>query len=333
MSSRRRQAASGSTSAEAAHAPPACNTVTPRLNPMVAAFRREVVSMLNTPPPLPRHLAHLSKGKVEVLAAFERISFHGEQQQSAQLCRVGGDDGEMWVTRTEGKRYYFPNAGRVNKRAREALNDEEDVAPTDEEGPRDMDVEGEEQETPTARRARARAHRRNPRTVEQDDPPSEGWFPQHNNADETPAHASTSRARNSAAPNAPKKTRRAPRSSQRDLDDDSSFQHDDEEGNETEREGSSRRAAAVKKSKMGKSKASTSANANAEASGSGSGSGARRSARRAARDLPAVTREEEDVFTAKREQTVDDLDSLCGGIGGFALGELGFSSPWLLHST
>ncbi|ORY59902.1 hypothetical protein BCR35DRAFT_326789 [Leucosporidium creatinivorum] len=316
MSSRRRQAASGSTSTAAAHVPPPTTAVTPRLNPMVAAFRREVISMLNTPPPLPRHLAHLAKEKVEVVAAFERISLHGEQQQSAQLCRVGGEDGEMWVTRTEGERYYFPNAGRVNKRAREVQNEGDDYVTADGEGSRDMDVEGEEQETPTARRARARAHRRNPRgNVEQDDPSSEGWFPQHDE-NETPAHASTSRTRNTAAPNAPKKARRAPRSSQRDLDADAD-QYEFDEGEETEREGAGRRAGPSKKSKKGKSKASTSAT-NAEASGSGAG--ARRSARRAARDSPATAGQQEDVFVAKREQTVDDLDSLCGGFGGFELG-------------
>lgn len=294
--------------------------------------------MLNTPPPLPRHLAHLSKEKVEVLAAFERISLHGEQQQSAQLCRVGGDEGEMWVTRTEGERYYFPNAGRVNKRAREAIYDEEESTTNDGEESRDTELEGEEQETPTARRARARAQRRNPRNDEQDDPPSEGWFPQHD-VDETPAQPSNSRARNTAAPNAPKKARRSARQSQRDLDVDvdlnSNFHFDDDEGENTEREGPSRRAPTAKKSKKGKSKASSSnATANAEASGSGAALGARRSARRAARDSPAVSRQEEDdVFTAKREQTVDDLDSLCGGIGGFALGKLVSVSPLFCLAT
>ncbi|GAA5834946.1 hypothetical protein JCM3766R1_002049 [Sporobolomyces carnicolor] len=84
-------------------------------------FRREVQSLLSTPPALPSHVP--ADTPVEVVACVERLSLSGIQQ-SVQLCQAGG---ETWVTRTEGGRQYFPRAGRVQKRLRGPEEDHEET--------------------------------------------------------------------------------------------------------------------------------------------------------------------------------------------------------------
>ncbi|GAA5854343.1 hypothetical protein JCM5353_008969 [Sporobolomyces roseus] len=87
-------------------------------------FRREVQSLLSTPPTLPSHIP--ANTPVEVVACVERLSLSGIQQ-SVQLCQAGE---ETWVTRTEGARTYFPRTGRVQKRLR---GSEEEMEQGDEE--------------------------------------------------------------------------------------------------------------------------------------------------------------------------------------------------------
>lgn len=89
--------------------------VVPKVDSMTLLFRREVQSLLGTTP------TAANGHPIEVVAAIERLSKSG-LQQSVQLCRAGE---ETWVTRTEGGREYFPRVGRVQKRVRDA--EEEDV--------------------------------------------------------------------------------------------------------------------------------------------------------------------------------------------------------------
>lgn len=100
---------------------------------MVLLFRREVSSFLLTSP------AGASQDSTVVLAAIERISSSG-MQESVQLCENTTGD-VRWVTRTEGKREFFPRVGRVkaNKRVRDDDEAENEVV-------EEAEQEGEEEE-------------------------------------------------------------------------------------------------------------------------------------------------------------------------------------------
>lgn len=98
-------------------------------------FRREVQSLLSTPPSLPSHIP--ANTPVEVVACVERLSLSGIQQ-SVQLCQAGE---ETWVTRTEGPRQYFPRAGRVQKRLRGNGDDDDEGDNEQTGGANEMEVE------------------------------------------------------------------------------------------------------------------------------------------------------------------------------------------------
>lgn len=232
----------------------------PKVDPIIALFRRECAHMLQTPllPPTLSAEAHnaLVNQPIEVLAAMERISTNGSQQ-SVQICRVGGDTGETWVTRTEGERRFFPVVGRVSKRGRSPPPVEEQDESAQGGGDADMDHDGlnaEPQQTPAAKRRTRRPT----------------------------ARATTSRTTSNThddeqlPPQAPKKARRAPRPVAEDV-------VSEDEGHQTEREGSARRSARI----SGRSKA----------------------------------KGKEVAVKKERTAEVDDLESLCGRVGGLGMGE------------
>ncbi|GAA6058736.1 hypothetical protein JCM10212_003424 [Sporobolomyces blumeae] len=183
-------------------------------DPITLLFRREVQSLLATPPCLPSHVP--ADTPVEVVACVERLSLSGIQQ-SVQLCQAGG---ETWVTRTEGARQYFPRAGRVQKRLRGG-DDEADEEARD--GDEHEMIEADSS-TSSRKKSKKKARKGHHDQVERDEI-------------ETPVGSTTSSRRHKAVPAAPLKHKRHRRSSRRIHEhdgDDAEF----DDGASTETEGS-----------------------------------------------------------------------------------------------
>ncbi|KAK4046633.1 hypothetical protein OIV83_005916 [Microbotryomycetes sp. JL201] len=128
-------------------------TAAPKPCAMTMLFRREVATLLGAAPADIRSL-HVGSGLgVEQLACFERVSTTG-LQETVQLSRIQGTQ-DMWVTRTEGGREWFPRSGRVTKRVRGQAEDDDDDEPEPEEQISDRDEEYHvEQERPRRRSKR-----------------------------------------------------------------------------------------------------------------------------------------------------------------------------------
>lgn len=314
MSTRSRRAAAAASANATSTAPPKSTTaqgrpMAPIPKSMLSLFRSEVASLLSTPMLLPPHLAGMDGGKVEVLAAVERLSAGG-MQQSVQLCRIAAEgaeegdadewEGETWVTRTEGGRAYFPMTGRVQKRSRAVAEEPEPEQEQEQEQEAQAEQNGDD-EPMMEHDAAAAAAEETPRT-------RRGRRTTNNN---TPRHSAAAAAadpprRRAAAPAAPKKARRAPQPVTSDAED---GDHTETEDFATRGARASRRLAeALRK------------NGTELVWSDREGEGARRKEKGKGKKVARredTQEQEEDVKPA-----VDDLESLCGKVGDFALGEL-----------
>ncbi|KAK4052260.1 hypothetical protein OIO90_004482 [Microbotryomycetes sp. JL221] len=97
---------------------------------MTTLFRQEVATLLSSAPvDLLKRYNHSSssvysnESLIQQLACFERVSTSG-LQETVQLSQLKGTN-EMWVTRTEGGKEWFPRLGRVTKRVREVDQDDQ----------------------------------------------------------------------------------------------------------------------------------------------------------------------------------------------------------------
>ncbi|GAA5893084.1 hypothetical protein JCM6882_003882 [Rhodosporidiobolus microsporus] len=106
------------------------------LTEMTALFRSQIRELVAAPPPVPSHIKLASTDSIQILSQWERVSSRGVQQSvvMSQVARKGHPDevGEMWITRTEGDKTFFPRTERVKKRLRSVQeSDEEDAAMID----------------------------------------------------------------------------------------------------------------------------------------------------------------------------------------------------------
>lgn len=241
-------------------------------------FRREVQSLLSTPPTLPSHIP--ANTPVEVVACVERLSLSGIQQ-SVQLCQAGE---ETWVTRTEGARQYFPRAGRVQKRLR---------------GTEEMEQEDEEQmdeevavESPTRKKKSKKSHSSRQDLETPDNDRGRGI---------ATSTSSTSKRNILAAPEKKKKHRK----SRQALSGDGG-NSDDGASTETEQ-------SYLGRTRSGRSPAMLTSIGEEGEDAAQLGRGQRRCIGR--RTPQASTSAGEGLLKVKHEES-DDLASLCGGVGG-----------------
>ncbi|GAA5899285.1 transcriptional repressor WHI5 [Sporobolomyces salmoneus] len=256
-------------------------------------FRREVQSLLSTPPALPSHIP--ANTPVEVVACVERLSLSGIQQ-SVQLCQAGD---ETWVTRTEGARQYFPRAGRVQKRLR---GNDEDVEEEERGGVEQTRERVEEDGTDgvTVRRKKSRKSHSRPNET----PPNP-----------TSSSSSSSSSRRRRSPAAPQKKKRHGNRHETDREAEEDEDFDDGASTETEHSHLTRTRGSRRTGLL------TSIGEEEGAGGGGGtesvqlGRGHRRCAGRNGTPQARPSASDDTEPHVKNEE-VDDLASLCGRVGG-----------------
>ncbi|KAM0792010.1 hypothetical protein ACM66B_007121 [Microbotryomycetes sp. NB124-2] len=285
------------------------STTAAKPNPMTAIFRREVAIMLGSCPSDIRSM--FPNGQVETLGMMERMSTTG-LQETVQLKRIEGTQ-EMWVTRTEGGREWFPRSARVQKRLR---GNEEEVEQDEDELDDEQERDGEEERT------RRRSKRRTSTSQRDDDDDAEF---------ETPVNATRRHSSSSTRSKAPRKKKTSTRRTAAAVDTDMTMideneqvdvfgprggNDEDEQGDETEREDGARERGSVDGKRTSKHVSTRRSKSKASSSSSGSSKRRTRSSSVAAR---AVLESEDnesagggDALAA--QMTEDDLASLCGRV-------------------
>ncbi|GAA5885519.1 hypothetical protein JCM16303_002241 [Sporobolomyces ruberrimus] len=265
----------------------------PKPDAITLLFRREVQSLLSTPPALPSHIP--ADTPVEVLACVERISL-SNVQQSVQLCQAGA---ERWVTRTEGARHYFPRTGRVQKRLRGNEDEETETEPQESMEEDEEDGQDGLSGGVTVRRKKSKRSHSRRETFE---------TPNESERGQASSSSSSARRRDPVAPQKKKKHSRKVR-------------HEDRDGHREDQEFDDGASTETERSHLARTRDPAEPGTLSYIGGGGDepasfGRGQRKCFGRNNTSQGGRAPTQEGAETAVKSEEADDLASLCGRVGG-----------------